>query len=221
MKISFDVISDLYLNNDQDFSWEGRATSLYCIVAGNISDDISTVKKVLGILSESYHCVFYIPGKLEFSTASNIAEKFLELAICCKTFNNCVLLHNHVCVVDGVALVGAVCDYGESTLIEENHSTMDYLYLNNSIERLQKHKDVRNIVGITNRIPITDLIFTNHSDDMQILDFKTIFKSDTEKKITHWVYGNSGDSCIQTIGDITYITNCKSDSPYYPLRLLV
>ena len=41
--IGFDIISDLNLQPDDSFNWENKATSLYCIVAGNNSSDLRTV----------------------------------------------------------------------------------------------------------------------------------------------------------------------------------
>ena len=35
--IGFDVISDLNLKRNDSFNWENKATSLYCILSGNIS----------------------------------------------------------------------------------------------------------------------------------------------------------------------------------------
>lgn len=62
MKIGFDVISDLNLGPDEQFSWEGKATSLYCIIAGNISNDLRTIHQILLHLSHFYQGVFYTAG---------------------------------------------------------------------------------------------------------------------------------------------------------------
>ena len=39
MILGFDIISDLNLSIDDTFTWEDKPTSLYCIVAGNVSND--------------------------------------------------------------------------------------------------------------------------------------------------------------------------------------
>ena len=43
MNIGFDVISDLNLDAEDHFTWEGKATSLYLIIAGNISNDMRVI----------------------------------------------------------------------------------------------------------------------------------------------------------------------------------
>ena len=50
--IGFDLISDLNLSPEDSFNWEGKATSLYCIIAGNISEDLRTIKQTLSHLSK-------------------------------------------------------------------------------------------------------------------------------------------------------------------------
>lgn len=222
MKVSFDVISDLHLNSDEDFNWQGRSSSLYCVVAGNVAADLETLKSVLLKLASCYHCVFYIPGKLEFQNCGSISERLLELALICKSANNLVLLYNHVCVVDGVALLGAICDYGEIDILDENYSSLDYLYLQNSIDRLQKHKDVRNIICITARVPTKELYCGMvQEQDNFVLDLVATTKYDTEKKVTYWIYGNGADSIEQKIDDITFVSNPNCVTPYYPVRVLV
>jgi HD superfamily phosphodiesterase len=65
MDITFDIISDLNLSEEDKFVWEDKVTSLFCIVAGNISHDIKIVQKTLTYLSTLYQGVFYIDGALE------------------------------------------------------------------------------------------------------------------------------------------------------------
>lgn len=222
MKISFDVVSDLHLATDENFDWQGRASSLYCIVCGNITTDLKVLKSVLLNLASCYHCVFYIPGKLEFQEATSISDRLLELALMCKSTNNLVLMYNHVCVVDGVALVAAIGDYGEIGILDENYSSLDYMYLQNSISRLQKHKDVRNIVCITSHVPTTELYCgIMPQTDNFILDFTSNIRYDTEKKIKYWIYGSGVDSSEQKIDDITFISNPGYTTPYYPIRMLI
>ena len=51
MNIGFDVISDLNLDAEDSFDWEGKATSLYLIIAGNISSDLRVIHQTLVHLS--------------------------------------------------------------------------------------------------------------------------------------------------------------------------
>ena len=48
MTIAFDLISDLHLETwDKPLNFSGQATSPVCVVAGDISRDITQVKKFL------------------------------------------------------------------------------------------------------------------------------------------------------------------------------
>ena len=62
MTIGFDVISDLFLTPEESFNWEGKATSLYCVIAGNISNDVKVITQTLRHLSRFYQGIFYIDG---------------------------------------------------------------------------------------------------------------------------------------------------------------
>ena len=62
---SIDLISDLNLSVTDQFDWTGKSTSLFCVVAGNVSDDLTVVDRVIGHLNEVYRGVLYIDGSLE------------------------------------------------------------------------------------------------------------------------------------------------------------
>ena len=74
MIYAYDIISDLNLTEESVFDWEGKPTSLYCIVAGNVSSDIHVLYKTIKHLSTLYQGVFFIDGFLENTI---IAEKDL------------------------------------------------------------------------------------------------------------------------------------------------
>jgi len=59
MIFGFDVISDLNLSENDNFDWEGKPTSLYCVLAGNISSDLTVLYKTVNILV-NYTRVFSI-----------------------------------------------------------------------------------------------------------------------------------------------------------------
>lgn len=222
MKINFDVISDLNLNSSDVFDWNGRSSSLYCLVAGNISDDISVIKDVLHNLSANYHCVFYIPGKLEFSDTTSVDGRLVELALICKMTNNLVLMYNHVCIVDGIAIVAAICEYGDLDSFDYGMNGLDFVYLRASMQRLQKHQDINKILVVTPVIPSVDLLCgiipENNAD---FIDFTKILEEDTEKKTVMWIYGGSQDSSEQVFNKISYVSNPARISPYYPTRIAV
>jgi len=58
MKFGFDLISDLELTDSDVFDWEGKSTSLFCLIAGNISDNLRVVQKTLKILSKC--CIVHL-----------------------------------------------------------------------------------------------------------------------------------------------------------------
>ena len=78
-EVGFDYISDLFLSPDESFNWENKATSLYCIVAGNISSDLRTLYQTLAHLGKHYQGVFYIPGILEYETTDSITIRTEEI----------------------------------------------------------------------------------------------------------------------------------------------
>ena len=112
MKIGFDVISDLNLDAEDEFNWEGKPTSLYLIVAGNISDNLRVVHQTLLHLSRFYQGVFYISGSLEHDSMHSVKHRHEELARLCKTMSNVAYLHKHVVIINGVAILGCNGWYG-------------------------------------------------------------------------------------------------------------
>ena len=79
MKIGFDLISDLNLSPNDSFNWENKATSLYCVIAGNISNDIRTIALTLSHLTKFYQGVFYTPGSLEFKGIEVYDKRIKEI----------------------------------------------------------------------------------------------------------------------------------------------
>ena len=81
LDIGFDIISDLNLEPNDNFNWEDKATSLYCILSGNISSDVQTMVNVLSHLSRFYQGVFYTPGLLEYDSSplQNINQRTSDI----------------------------------------------------------------------------------------------------------------------------------------------
>ena len=86
--IGFDLISDLNLSPDDSFDWEGKATSLYCIIAGNISEDLRTIKQTLSHLSKFYQGIFYTLGSLEYHNTGDVAKRTGEIHKTCRNIRN-------------------------------------------------------------------------------------------------------------------------------------
>jgi hypothetical protein len=217
VSVSFDVISDLHLSTEDDFDWDGKATSLFCIVAGNISDDLRIVHRVLWHLSKLYHGIFYIGGELEFSDTSNVPGRTNDLTKICRHFGNITYLSHHVVVLNGVAVMGVTGRYGPSRLME---AEADCVYLSDTLKRLQLHNDVRRIVMVSNSVPSKDFYFGEETDIE--LPLTLCLENDTEKKVSHWVYGQHDKNTEVTIDQITYINNSAyGKEPYWPKRISI
>jgi hypothetical protein len=188
MNITFDVISDLHLDSLDNFSWEGKSTSLFCIVAGNISAKRDVLFEFLDEIKDYYEGVFFVDGELEheeykddFETSYRNLEEGIEL------IDRVVFMHENIVVLNGVTLVATngwtTFDFSsqaginaniqfldERGLVREEHANeifkmaiTDQHYMYNSIQTCQTLEDCENIIVITNTVPIPDLI--NHKDD--------------------------------------------------------
>jgi hypothetical protein len=228
MNIGFDVISDLYLTPESKFDWEGKATSLYCIVAGNISNDIKIIRQTLAHLSRYYQGVFYCLGSLEYEDCVDITKRTKELMKICNTVHNVAVLHQHVVIVENIAVVGANGWYGNTVpadqitelQIEVNRHE-DIIYLSKSIEKLQRHLDVKHIIVVSNSVPKGDLYFGQMPEHVKNqLPIDLALNSDTEKKIRYWVYGTDEKVVDISMNYISYINNsCYSRQPYWAKRI--
>lgn len=224
--IGFDVISDLHLSPEDNFNWEGKATSLYCIVAGNISKDLRTIHQTLSHLSHFYQGVFYTIGTLEYEDVAEISVRTEEISRLCRSIRNTALLHNNVVIIDGVAIMGANCWYGHRRP-DDSHADMrqfeDVSYLGHSLEKLQLHMDVKKIVIVTNSVPDPGLYFGE--EDAEIynqLSPSICLSQDTECKVTHWVFGTYNKTVDTTLSGINYINNSYyKRRPYWAKRITV
>lgn len=227
MKIGFDVISDLYLNPDDKFDWEGKATSLYCVIAGGISNDLLTVRNVLNNLGKYYQGVFYIPGPLEYENSDNIARRTEELIKITNTVRNVAFLHHNVVIIDGIAVIGVNGWYGIQTvgLIDdiriEGQRHDDIVYLKSTIEKLQKHLDVKKILVVSNSVPGIELYFGEEPEIIHSqLSINLALATDTEHKVSNWVFGTYGKVVDTTINNINYINNSYyKRQPYWAKRI--
>lgn len=229
MKLGFDVISDLHLSPEDSFNWEGKATSLYCIIAGNISDDFRTIVQTLMHLSKMYQGIFYIPGTLEYQNLSSIEGRTEQLFKITKSLKNVALLHNHVVIIDGVALLGANCWYNSPesanpvfNIEKQMQKQEDLVYLTNSLAKLQLHLDVKKIVIVTNSVPGPELFFGENGDKEDLFIPQIALYKDSEKKVTHWVYGTYKKEVDTMINGVNYVCNSYyKRNPYWAKRIEV
>lgn len=228
MNIGFDVISDLYLKADDTFNWEGKATSLYCIIAGNISNDIKVIRQTLSHLGRFYQGIFYCLGSLEYEDCIDIPARTKELVKICNTQRNVALLHHHVVIVENIAVLGVNGWHGNTVPADpltelqiEVARNEDIIYLRSSLERLQRHLDVKSIILVSNSVPKTELYFGQIPDHIKNqIPIDIALDADTETKITHWVYGTNDKVVDITMGYISYINNsCYNKEPYWAKRI--
>jgi len=227
MEIGFDLISDLNLDPEDSFNWESKATSLYCVVAGNISYDLRTVYQVLSHLSKIYQGIFYVPGLLEYKTCVDIDIRTKELQSLMKKLPKVAMLYHHVVIIDGVAILGAngwSADDPKDIDMDLVKARLDDIgYLTSSVEKLQKHLDVKNILLVTACIPGKQLYFgkiPDHVDDHIYPDH--CLSVDSEMKITHWAYGSCDTTVDIVKHGITYINNpYQKKLPYWAKRITV
>ena len=241
LDIGFDIISDLNLEPNDSFNWENKPTSLYCVLSGNISSDVRTVAGVLKHLSTMYQGVFYTPGLLEYANSplENINQRTADIVNIAKRIPNVVILHHNIIIVDGVAIIGSNCwenahEPGTSVSIDDlkynQYRLDDMSFLHTTIEKLQRHLDVKKIVIVTNAVPNINCYFGEsppYVGDQIPLD--TVLNADTEGKVTHWVYGSYSKPVEATLllprkTDLTVVTNPligKNVKQFYPKRLTI
>lgn len=178
MSFTFDLISDLHVDTWTDFDWSEQATSPYCVIAGDVTEDRDQLIQALTHLSNCYSGVFYIDGNAEHRyNMEDLGESYRDLQQELAGIENLVYLHDNVVIINGVAIIatnGWWCydfdpeaDYEQalewyrdqlgisnSAAISVNGLAYhDATYLKNSIAKLQTHNDVRAIVVVSHTLP--------------------------------------------------------------------
>jgi len=183
MEFSFDLISDLHVETWDNFDWTGQATSPYCVIAGDVSQDRRRLVETLKHLGNCYQGVFFIDGNDEHRNyLEHLGQSYYELSKYVDKFKNVVFMQDNVVIVNGVAFVA--CNgwysfslnpkidfnqtvswfnarYGVSASVAGTIASMaltDAAYLRNSIRKLQMHQDVKAIVIVTHTVPAPWLI---------------------------------------------------------------
>lgn len=229
MKIGFDVISDLNLSQDDEFDWEDKATSLYLIIAGNISSNIHVVQRTLHHLSNFYQGIFYIPGSLEYESLHLFKHRTDELRQISDSIHNVALLQKHVVIINDIAILGVNGWYGINRGNEDNlekiyrhaQNLEDFGYLKASIQRLQLHLDVKKILVVSSSVPGPSLYFgeqpVNTDEDFALQDATA---NDSECKITHWIFGTHNKLVDTVLDGIHYVNNVPSKNiPYWAKKI--
>ncbi len=227
---SVDLISNLNLTADQEFNWEGKPTSLFCVVAGNISSDLNVIKSTLDHLSSYYRGVMYIDGSLEHPDIKNFNERVEQIRQICLPMTNVIYLHNHVVVLNGVAFVAVNGWLNKNPQIQEvydlirleNLRVEDLAYLSKTLKTLQRHHDAKKIVVISSSTPCNQLFFSKDSAAEDNIEPNMALAMDTEEKVNIWLYGGTNTVSDQQIENTRYVNNpCDGCSPYWPKHVFV
>lgn len=260
MSFAFDLISDLHVETWDQFDWSHRATSPVCVLAGDIGRDRDTVTRTLRHLGRCYQAVFYIDGNDEhYSYLEDLGSSYNDLVRRLKRIANVVYLQDNVVIVDGVAILGTNGWFGfdfdlgidaeqvDQWCQEKYHmsagatksiarmSNTDASYMIASVQRLQRHTDVKKIVMVTHTVPDPALIA--HDIDLEgSMKFNTMgnrlmmqaMAADTENKIHTWCFGHYHGSVDQTRSGIRFVNNCRGRSGtmyskhvYHPQRIVI
>jgi hypothetical protein len=245
---------------DRDYNWTGLATSAVCVVAGDVAKDRSIVIDFLTHLSTCYQRVLYIDGNSEHRNyLSDLDSSQHDLKKKISAIKNVQYLYEDVVVINGVAFVGtngwwgfdfdpaidstqAALNYQDLMTCDEStvnqiiiNSINDAAYLAHTVEKLQTHPDVRQIVMVTHTLPCPELIA--HDIDLvgslkfnimgnMLLD--AVRMVDTESKIKTWCVGHYHNSIDQYANRIRYVNNCRGDPKsknwqyaYYPKKITI
>lgn len=230
MDLSVDLISDLNLDRFTQFDWTGKPTSLFCIVAGNISSDLDVVKEVLEHLGTLYRGVFYIEGTTEHKNIADFSSTIESISDFCKPLSNVIYMHTHVVVLNTVAFVAVNGWYNSvsriltatENFLLDGRKNEDLGYLSKSIQHLQLHKDASKIVVISSCTPSEKLFFGNHKTFDPDMEPGLALIMDTDHKVSHWLYGGSDIDVDFTYNRRRFVNNpFKKDQPYWPKRIVI
>lgn len=228
MLLGFDIISDLHLEPNDSFNWESKATSLYCLVAGNISNDLRTIEQTLRHLARFYHSIFYTPGFLEYKAIEDIHQRTSDISLLCNNITGVTMLNHHVIVVDGVAIMGSNGWYGVNEkfgIVDQAQTDVyryeDLAYLQITIKKLQIHLDVKKIVIVSGSVPKLSLYYGEHPiTALNEISLDVTLSADTQKKIVAWVFGTYEKIVDTNIDNIRYLNNpYLKGLPYWAKRI--
>ena len=194
MSLNFDLISDLYLESMDDINWENKVTSLFCIVAGNISKNHDVVFDFLEHISEFYEAVFFIDGDLEHDEfEGDFDRSYNSLRQNIEEIPKVIYLHENIVIMHGAALLATngwtTFNFLNRDLLDSNVDFLsstgsvpedtagqifrmaitDQHYMCNSIEQAQRMGEIQNLIVITNCVPKSEFVTHDAEYDGTIL----------------------------------------------------
>lgn len=240
MNFAIDLISDLNLAQGQLLNWEGKPTSLQCIVNGNISSHIPTVIQTLEHLGTLYDTVLYLDGMLEHCNNYKYPEHNQQvLQTYIDKLDNVIFLNNNIIMIENTVILST---NGWSTFnFEINHSDetrlhlhesgqilledseiiieqaiIDQQYIMKSVMGLQEVDDVHEIILITNSVPLPALInhdktlTTNERNILGSLGMTAALDMDINNKISTWIFGRYEGDMDVIHDGVRYVNNTFS-----------
>lgn len=227
--LAVDVISDLQLITAETFDWTDKPTALFCVIPGGISTDLPVLDAVFEKLSLVYRGVFYIDSGRDHIDLAQISKTVDTIGELCKKYNNVVYLHNHVVILNNVALVGINGWYKntentdpiEQTIID-TLKMQDIAYLSNAIKTLKNHSDVKRVLIISACVPAEDFLYSRVFDGNLKVEPAMALYSDDDNRVATWIFGGSGISVDTTYNGRRFVNNpCVQGQPYWPKRVVV
>lgn len=189
--MQFDLVSDLHIDRwepDQQVQWQGLGTSLVCVVAGDVSDDLDLTVYELMRISKAYKTVFFVDGNHEHQFSYNkitANEAYLTEKIT-KLCRNVVYLNRRMATIGDTLFVGTnnwwSFDFGEPRVSKETciqtfndvahkhgidhtfYNTMNDIaiehafFIHACVAKAQRMDHIKKIVVITHTLPHKDLI---------------------------------------------------------------
>ena len=164
----------------------------------------------------------------EYKDVEDMSERTAKLSSMCRHVAKTAILYHNVAIIDGVAIIGATGQYNTTTNTDlKTTAELEFLgyeditYLKNSIEKLQRHVDVKRIIIVTNSVPGIELYFGEEPGFIKNqLPLNLVLGSDTEKKVVSWIYGTYGKIVDTNFNGINYINNSYfKRNPYWAKRV--
>ena len=258
MQFAFDLISDLHIETWDKFDWVGQPTAPYCIVAGDVARDPEIVMETLEHLGQQYAGVFYIDGNDEHRYyLEDLGGSYRVLSEAIEGVKNVVFMQDNVVIVNGVAILATngwwTYDFSSKFSVEESQEWFqDYVqisnssanaitgvayhdaaYIINSVNKLQRQRDVSSIIIVSHTVPAPWII--EHDIDLEDnvrfntmgnLHIQQALDEDTENKVKAWCFGHYHKSVDRDFSGVRYVSNPRGrgdtawqQNPYFPKRI--
>lgn len=258
MDFAFDLISDLHVETWDSFDWDSQPTSPYCVVAGDVGRDWEQIRETLEHLGKQYAGVFYIDGNDEHRYyLDDLGSSYRGLSAAVDGIKNVVFMQDNVVIINGVAILATngwwTYDFDPTVSVEasqewyQNYLDLsidsvtaingvayhDAVYMINSVNKLQRQRDVKHIVLVSHTLPAPWL--ASHDIDLEKTErfnllgnqhMNLALDEDSENKIRAWCFGHYHKPIDRYFSGIRYVSNPRgrgntpwSQNPYYPKRI--